>query len=283
MITPNLFLIGAQKGGSSTVYAHLRAHPAITHLGRKEINVFNAPDVATARARLSALSPRFPDRPLRIDASVDYARYPKFAATPENIHAICGDDVRFIYVIRNPVERMISNLYWTNQLYGGVADLAEAIRLDPQMVETSRYDVQLERYLRLFPVERFWFMTLDALSADPQGEMDRLCRWLGIAPQPLAAPETRRGATNKTVTRKLRVGAFGRLLRGQTWLRDLVRAILPDKVARRIARALTVEAERREPTRAEKRALMDAHFRDSVIRTAALTGLDLKAWIDAYD
>jgi hypothetical protein len=214
---------------------------------------------------------------------VNYTRYPKFAKTPENICDICGKDIRFVYIIRNPVERLISNYFWTRERYGGVADLATAMRLDPQMIETSRYDLQLARFFDVFDRDRFWITTMETLYRDPPSAMNDLFCWLELPEQPHITVRPARGATRKGMTREPRFGALIAAARSQGWLRETVRRALPERSIRRLTWAMSVERPRVEPDRAEKKALMETYFSESVRRTAALTGLDLKEWLTAYD
>jgi hypothetical protein len=282
MIAPNLFLIGTQKGGSSSFFDHLVSHPDIASVGRKEPNIFATASEEEARARLAGFAP-LPATRWVIDASVDYSRFPKVAGVPRTIAAVAGRDVRFVYILRHPVERLISEFFYKKAKYGGATTLARAIEADPQMVDTGRYDIQIEQYLALFDRGQFLIMLTEQMHGDTQAQAGRVFDWLGLPPHHWTGAEKLRGATKKTTTRDFRFGAATDLLWRQAWLRTAVRRVLPERTVRRVMGMLTVETARVMPDRAEKRALLDRHFRDSIGHTAALTGLDLGAWLTAYD
>ena len=54
---PNLFLIGAQKGGSSTLAHQMARHPAIAFFSKKEPNFFREADPDACRAAIAAAGP----------------------------------------------------------------------------------------------------------------------------------------------------------------------------------------------------------------------------------
>jgi hypothetical protein len=220
-----------------------------------------------------------------IDASTDYSRHPKFPHVPETIRALCPDpdSLRFIYVLRHPVERLISNYFWRNQLYGLPHDLEGSIAAEPQFLATSRYDLQIAHFLQNFPRDQFLFVKSESFYADPQAELRRTFAWLGLDPAVDLSALSHRGATDKARMRTPRFGALNRLFWKFPGLRRALRQILPDRITRKLAQASTREATRPVFTKAQKQALLTLHFRDSIAQTAALTGLDLDDWLTAYD
>ena len=277
---PNLFLIGAQKSGTSTLNHLLVQHPEICNAGSKELNIFHAPDSATARARLGErFRPRDPDASFVLDASVNYTRRPRHPHAPGNIRELCGSDVRFIYVMRNPVDRLISNYLYSGQKYGVPGSLEQTVQADPQMIDTGRYDFQLEPFLEAFPRERFLFLKFDDLSAKPQDTAYDVFSWLGLdALQQLTVT-----IKNKTAKKPIRMHpAVVRGLLSTNMSRRLISRLFSDKTKRRLAQAFAREGALMEPPRTFKVWLMQTHYVDSIRRTQALTGLSLEDWIATY-
>lgn len=276
---PDLFLIGAQKGGSTSLFESLVRHPAIGRLHRKEPNIFVQPDAAAVRARLAEFPAPQGDQAYLLDGSVDYTRYPRYLRTPETIRNFCGRDaIRFVYILRNPIDRLISEYFWMQDRYGQPHDLARTIEAQPQYVRTSLYDLQIARYFRHFDRKQFHFVLFEDFVRARQATVAGVFRWLGLDPA-LAEPEDRRGgATDKAKTRTPRFGPLNALLWASPWLRKAVRERLSDRTVRRLARLMTVEAARVEPSEDFRRELMERHFLGSIERTAELTGLDLSQW-----
>lgn len=284
---PDLFLIGTQKGGSSSFFRGLCLHPEIARMAVKECNIYTQGTPEAVTARLAECQPAGEPVTTRylIDASTDYSRFPKFPDVPRTIRALCPvpEALRFLYVMRHPVERLISNYFWRNQLYGLPHDLTGAIEAEPQFLATSRYDLQIEHYLKTFPRAQFHFVKSESFYADPPGELRRAFLWLGLDPDIDLSALPHRGATDKARMRTPRFGMLNRLLWKAPALRRALRGILPDRMVRKLARATTRETPRPTITRAEKQALLTQHFTDSIRRTAELTGLDLDDWLSAYD
>src|SRR6185503_1695260 len=82
------------------------------------------------------------------EASPQYAMFPRYHGVPERIAATVPD-VRLIYVVRDPVERMRSS--YRHTLAGGSEHrpIDEALLVDARYLYPSLYALQLEQYLRV--------------------------------------------------------------------------------------------------------------------------------------
>lgn len=275
---PNLFLIGAMKGGSTSLFDSLVRHPGIDRLRRKEPSIFSKDGDDAVRARLAEFPAPEGDAPWLIDGSVEYTRWPLYPTTPETILRFCGPDVRFVYILRHPVDRLISEYFWMQERYGQPLDIARVVEADPQYVQTSLYDVQIERYLEHFASDRMRFVLFDDFARDREGTVAEVLEWLDLDPALLESAGRHRGATDREKTRAPRFGPLNALLWSSPRLRRAVRDRLPEQTVRRLARFITVEADRVEPPEDFGQKLMERHFRASIERTAELTGFDLSAW-----
>lgn len=275
---PNLFLIGSAKGGSTSFAFHLADHPDIAFLSVKEPNIFNQDTVEACRRRLQEQAQAVPRTRYVLDASVNYSQHPKYRNVPRNIAEICGRETpRFLYMMRNPVERAISHYFWQRERYGEERSPEAAITPDSQYVQASRYDLQIQQYLSVFPAERFGFVVFDRYYADVQGEYAGLCRWLGIDDSHRPNVARVRGATNKAFSRQARFPVLNRLVRSSSALRGMVKSLLPHKRQLQLTRALSREVPREEVSEAT-RARLSALFAESIARTEDLIGQDLSAW-----
>lgn len=281
---PNLFLIGAQKGGSTYLASLLEASPDIAFFAGKEPNIFNRDTPDACRKVLRELAGDQQAAKYLLDASVNYTRHPYFPETAANLKAVLGDaGPRFIYILRDPVERMISHYFFNRERWGEGLSFNEAITTDDRYVWPGRYDVQIERFLAQFPRGSFYFLTFDALVAAPQQELSRLMHWLGARiPDVLPPAGHARNATDKRFTRSPRYPALNRLVRGNPLLHRLATA-LPVRWQARLNRIFNQPVPREEIPHSLRCELYRRHFADSVAKAQALTGLDLSAWQTRYD
>ncbi len=277
MAHPNLFLIGAAKGGSSTLAYQLASHPEIG-MAAKEPNIFNQPDLDACRARLAKYDDNGLDQRWVLDGSVNYSQYPKFTNVPQNIQALTDPDaIRFVYMMRNPVDRAISQYFWRRERFGEDRPLEEACAPTSVYVMSSRYDLQIDQYLAVFAPAQLFFVKHESYYANVAEEYAALCRWLGVSDTHQPDVALRRGATRKDQTRTSRFPLLNRALRASPRLRKELTSRVPYKYQKKLSQALSVTAPRPEITADQRRFLL-THFTESIDRTEALTGLDLSDW-----
>ena len=277
-ILPNLFLIGTAKGGSTSFAFQLVSHPDISFTSEKEPNIFNGADIADCQARLENATAGLAEHRYILDASVNYSQFPKAENVPAHIAKICGtDSPRFLYMMRHPIDRAVSQYFWRRERYGEDRPMHEAITPDSQYIMSSRYDVQIEQYHAHFPKAHIKTVVHDAYYADVAKGFAETCQWLAIDDTHIPNTGLKRGATNKQTTRAARFPALNRLARSSAPLRRLVKSVLPHKQQLKLTKALSHEVPREQLDPAF-RAEMAEWFADSIARTEALTGHDLSAW-----
>lgn len=189
---PNLFLIGSMKSATTYLSGLIRQHPAVFMSSPKEPCHFV--DQKPLRRAWPYMWEqgywRSVDRYLGLfadagaahivaEASTTYSKAPMFAGVPERILEF-NPNARFIYVMRDPVERAISHYWHRVRFWGEHRSMTSAIRSDPQYVDTSHYAMQLGLYLRHVPKERIYTLTYEELSADPGTQVRGIYGWLGI-------------------------------------------------------------------------------------------------------
>jgi Sulfotransferase domain len=177
---PTFLVIGAMKGGTTSLHRHLGLHPEIGVAAEKELHFFSKPEVH-ARG-LGWYARRFPaGRPCRGEASTTYAKRHLHPGTAGRIRdALPG--ARLIHLVRDPVERAISH-YFHERRQGRERRPLERALTEPgenNYLLTSRYMMQLDAYLPCFAEEDMLVVELDSLAGDPSGCMRRIFRFLGV-------------------------------------------------------------------------------------------------------
>ncbi len=149
----DFMLIGAQKCGTTTLANQLASHPGICFCREKEPGYFNSTD--NWQAGLDTYHALYDPRPGQLcgEGSTMYTFLPEFDNTHERLYAY-NPDLKFIYVMRHPVERVISN--YAHRLVRNTVSVPpqEAVFAKPEYVNRSRYGVQLRPYVKLFGRER---------------------------------------------------------------------------------------------------------------------------------
>jgi hypothetical protein len=226
---PDFMIIGAQKAGTTSLYAWMTAHPDVLAARRKEPQYFNRRyDTETLRSYWLNFPPTFKIAVLRAvrrrpvvtgEASTLYLPDPR---VPERVAAALPD-VKLIAVLREPVDRAISN-YWMEHNRGNEPlALDRAMRDEPSRGEPevdrvgavsatgtpirawgyltrSRYAEQLERWFEHYPRSQLLVLEFDDLARDPLGVYRRALDFVGVDPDVAPPPrfETRNAGTRRS-------------------------------------------------------------------------------------
>ena len=179
---PTFLVIGAGKAGTTTLHAMLGTLSSVFTSVPKEIQYFSHPE-----------NPDFPlewyfdhfrggqEFPHRGESSPTYSMFPTIRSVPDRIHAM-NPDVRLLYMVREPVSRMVS-AYAHNRRSGyETRPIETAITTDVAYQAPSMYALQLSEYLRRFSIDQIHVEDLRDLSENPRGVLDRVCDFLEVDP-----------------------------------------------------------------------------------------------------
>jgi len=205
---PGFLVIGAQKAGTTALYAYLREHPAITGPSWKEVSFF---DRHYARGE-AWYRGNFPNN-LRVrgdlvgEASPSYLFHP---LAPERVAGLVPE-AKLIALVRNPVDRAYSHYQHEVALGREPLSFEDALAAEDERLrgEEERlvadptyfshawwnytyrarglYAEQLERWLAVFAGEQLLVVPSDDLSADPGAAYARVLEFLGAAPHRLGS------------------------------------------------------------------------------------------------
>ncbi len=187
-LLPDFVIVGAQKSASTALAESLRQHPAV-FMPRGETHYFRDPEYQQARpedlARLFAGSQEVARRGIKCP---DYLGQP---ACAERIAEELGL-IDIIVVLRNPVDRAISQYYWLmrwGQLPVAPVEVGmrrlmageyRGLRYADEVLEYGLYGKHLERYLGRYGTDRVLVFLDSDLRADPAGTRAQVYRFLGI-------------------------------------------------------------------------------------------------------
>lgn len=204
---PSALILGAQKGGTTSLFNYLVQHPDVLPPFGKELHYFDLHyrrGVRWYRSRFP-YAHRLRQGALTLDASPYYLFHPQ---VPHRAAELLPS-ARLIVLLRNPVERALS--HHQHEVRGGREALpfAEAIereaerlageeeRLlrDPDYYSYShhrysytsrgRYLEQLRRWTEHYPREQLLVLQSERFFADPGRVTLEVQRFLGLSPEPL--------------------------------------------------------------------------------------------------
>jgi hypothetical protein len=276
---PNLIVIGAQKSATTSLHFYLGLHPQIAMSRTKELNFF-------IRERnwnrgVDWYGSHFAQNcEIRGESSPAYTTYPFYLDVPERIR-VTVPEARLIYLVRDPIERMISHyvhLYAADLEARPIEEAFTVPAVNPGQAyrERSRYHLQLEQYWRHFPPAQVLVLTQDELLRRRRQTLQRVFRFLGVDPE-FNSPwfharrhrssEKRRGSSIGRSVEQVTRRIFDRL--GESAIRH--------SLERWLLVPFSMPVERPRLTARLRGELVD-YFRDDVTRLRASTGLALDSW-----
>lgn len=276
-MTANLFLVGAPRAGTTSLFEYLARHPAVFAPEEKEPHRYDADVLGDRRgmsddayrAMYAASAHRW-----RLDASAFYLY------SAQALEAVAGiEGAHAVAVLRDPVE-LIASWHGLMVATGSEPNRQLAAALDAESAEVpftrrytqiARYAQYVERWIAELGVDRVHVLLFEELTgADGNAVSTQLLLELGLDPLELGSfPQL------NTYRRPAPLG-----IAGSSSLRRVARMILPPRLRRRLwwtaTAALTPHGERPPVSPAVRERLAD-ELAEDVRRLGVLLGRDLHA------
>ncbi|NET57414.1 MAG: sulfotransferase [Symploca sp. SIO2E6] len=183
---PNFLIIGAMKCATTLLHDQLALQSGIFMSELKEPNFFSNDEQYSKGMEwyLSHFQPVDINDYLWGESSTHYTKLPTYPQTIERIQKHLPD-VKLIYVMRHPIDRLISQYAheWTMRVIS--TEINQAITKHPELIDYSRYSMQLKPYFKAFGQERVLPVFFERLLSQPQAELERVCRFLGYQDTPV--------------------------------------------------------------------------------------------------
>ena len=177
---PNFVIIGAMKCGTTSLHEYLDLHPQIAMSRIKEPAFFI--EEHNWHKGLDWYRSLFPSPAMAMgESSTSYTKYPTFGDVPKRMHSILPD-AKLIYLVRDPVDRIVSQYIHRAAHHGETRSLENAVsRVEKnEYILYSKYNLQLSKYLEYYPRERILVVTFEDMRRDKRGMMRRVFEFLGV-------------------------------------------------------------------------------------------------------
>lgn len=274
------------KSGTSTLASHLSAHESV-HMPRREVHFFDDDEYYSRGLSwyMEELMKEWPDefsRPKLIGEKTPTYSYRE--PCPERIQSSVPG-VKLVWIFRDPVKRAFSNYLHERAKGTELRSFNHAVENEyarrvvdykKGYVDRSKYVKQVEMYMKHFPLSQMYFMVFEDLVEDAEGQMNDLCKFLGIRPFAGELPLIQSNPTKMPLcpeslwlTRKL-------LGLGETTYRVVRKDSYFYKKVRNANMRFYREKPKMDPGMKNRLGHL---FRPYNARLANLTGLDLAKWM----
>lgn len=145
---PSFVVIGAEKSGTTALAEALSRHPSIHVPQAKELRYFSSQNWARGLDWYTSQFSPEPGVTCIGEASPAYSLFPVEPNVVPRMRATLGPGLRLVYLVRDPIERLVSH-YLHAITYGWVAadtPVADAVEQAPVLVTASLYATQVALY-----------------------------------------------------------------------------------------------------------------------------------------
>jgi hypothetical protein len=179
-LLPNLFVIGAMKSGTTSLFHCLNEHDEISTSPLKEPRFFshNRNYNKGYDYYLQNFSKAVDEKYL-CEASTDYTKRPGRDGVAQRIHKF-NPNARFIYIMRDPFKRIISQYLHQLKMEAEWRGIIDAIENKGEYLSNSNYSYQIKPYLDIFGEKAVYMCTLEDMVETPNIFYQKLFEWLQI-------------------------------------------------------------------------------------------------------
>lgn len=213
-VKPTFMIIGAQKGGTTSLHKYLLQHPRLISPKKKELHFFDKAESTNISEYNKQFPVRYFSNQLSFESTPSYLYYPLAAKRIFEYNP----KLKFIVLLRNPVERAYSawNMFRkhaglpekikvykensekesSNRLYDffykndfpsfetwmemELSETFVAKLLEPSIIKRGYYKKQIEHWFSYFAKEQFLFIDSEDLKNEPLEVLNKVAIFLEI-------------------------------------------------------------------------------------------------------
>jgi hypothetical protein len=192
MISPNTFLIGVQKGATTSVYNWLSQHPEIcAPVALKDFEYFTRKEYFTDKNLLNSFYKEvYNYEEIIMQGSVHYIF---FEQALKRIKEYCSD-AKFILILRNPVDRAISAYHYAVKFNYENLSIEEAFAKEEERLksddirilseltykEHGLYYKQIKKFYEYFDENQIEIQLYEDVSKRPEEVTKSIFKFLGV-------------------------------------------------------------------------------------------------------
>lgn len=280
MNLPKVLIIGAMKAGTTSLYIDLTSHPGVYLANDKEPHALCSDDVFSEQGlrRYADNYKQAQADQICLDASTGYSKRPDFEGVSERAMKILPDGFRVIYLVRNPIKRIISQHHHEYFERLVAADVNEVVLKEPRYVQYSRYFYQVKPWLDAIGRDRVLIVPFEDYTERRFETLSRICRFIELPLDGCAVDE--HAVYNKSEGKPVRTAAWARLQHNSLY-RRLLRPFTTPGARRAIRQILLPKANERLPSLSpECRAELARKLHDDVQDLKSLLSPDVPNWTE---
>ncbi len=273
-------LIGAMKCATSSLCAILASHPQVNFSRSREPDFFSDQQQTFDSKAIRRYHQNFElgHEGLWGEGSTTYTKAPYVRSDlVDQIHQY-NPKTKFIYVVRNPLDRLISHYMHLYQKGRIKSSLEKALEKHPILFDTGKYASQIEPFINRFGRDQVLLINFDAFARDKTNTVRALCDFLGIDfTQTLPFKGIH---LNRSLGGNITPYQFDRWVQ-HPWAQPLKRWVSPEWVQRmlvKLSNNQTIILKERPQLNADLQHRLRDRYLPELRRLESWTGWDLSSW-----
>lgn len=235
---PDFIIIGAMKSATSTLHNQLSAQSDIFMSTPKEPNFFSDDGIySRGLSWYTGLFSGASAKDICGESSTHYTKLPDYPDTIQRLKAAIPRP-KLIYVMRHPIDRLIS--HYMHQWSEGVisCDINQAIDRYPELINYSCYGMQISPYLQEFGSEAVLPLFFDDLKNNKDKALNRVGEFIGCTEPLIWIDDLAKDNVSSQRIRRFYGYKFLVNSRPLTWVR---RTFIPQRLRDRVKRQFTMQ------------------------------------------
>lgn len=180
---PNALIIGAGKAGSTSLHNYLASHPNILGSKPKEVMYFTS-KYENGSAWYESHFPETDGVDIYFESTPQYSFRDEFPYVASRVFNY-NSDIKIIYIVRNPISRIISHFnHWSRVYPDRYVDLETSLSKEAHrkyFVDRTKYFYQIESYRKFFSDEQIKVVFLEDVQSSFEETLNDVFEFLGVS------------------------------------------------------------------------------------------------------
>lgn len=281
MRLPDFLIIGAQKAGTTTLFFDLITQSAIHEPLDKEPSSLASDDVLNDAGlqRYQALFKTASRHQLCFEASTAYTKlpdYPDVVARAQQVFADRFQELRVVYLVRDPVRRILSHYHHEFIDRKIEIPIDQAVRDHSRFIDWTRYASQIKPWLDALGPDQIKVIRFETYTAHRRQTVQELASYLGFTPNLEQIDPTR--VDNRSDGRPVH-SRLTRTLTENCLYRSIIRPALSHDLRKKLRERLLPRHNTRPlPPKPETIEFIQNELLDEMVRIGRIMGLDSSPW-----
>ena len=292
MKLPNFMCLGASKSGTTSLYDILIQHPEIYIPQFKEPHFFDVSENFVNGLEWYKQN-YFQKANQKIIADFTPSYFFDSNA-PKRIFDALGPKMKFLVILRNPVDRAYSHYLHSKRDFHESNDFLEALEseeirlkgyieksdyfsyLRHSYVKQGLYSKMLDRYLKYYSLDKFLFINFeDEFVKEKDATIKKILSFLNVDESIILNTNFKSNVASKAISKRLK-----KIMKKKSWYRKIIKYLIPSFTTRQILRNKihklnNTSFQPKQLSDDSKFRILDKYFKKDIVKLEIILNKDM--------